>query len=68
LEGIEHTCVRAAYLLSNDIELCVGVLRQPDTSLVPLSFTQKIRELLMFAVSDENAELRQRMGTGVGSP
>jgi golgin subfamily B member 1 len=67
LEGIEHTAIRAAVLLVADLDVCVQLLKQPDTSLVPLSFSQKVRELVLFVASDEHAELRVRLGTAIGS-
>ncbi len=67
LEGMEHTAIRAGYLLTGDLELCMALLKQPDPGAIPLAHGAKVRELLLFAVSDENFELRQRLGTGIGS-
>lgn len=67
LEGMEHTAIRAAYLLTGDLELCLALLKQPDPGTVRLAYSAKVKELLLFAVSEEHFELRQRLGLAVGS-
>lgn len=64
LEGIELTSLRAGYLLTADLDLAVAVARQPDTG-VPLPFATKVKELLLFSVSEEHVELRQRIGSAL---
>jgi hypothetical protein len=65
LEAIEHTAIRAAYVVTGDLELCMTLLKQPD--MVAIAHGAKVKELLLFAVSDEHFELRQRLGTAIGS-
>jgi hypothetical protein len=67
LEGMEHTAIRAGYLLTGDLELCMALLKNPDPGAIPLQHGAKVKELLLFAVSEENFELRQRLGTAIGS-
>lgn len=67
LEGMEHTAVRAGYLLTGDIELCATLAKMPDPAAIPIRPEDKIAELLRFAVSDESFELRTRLGTAIGS-
>ena len=67
LEGMEHTAIRAGYLLTGDLELVIGQLKQPDPTAIPLAHGAKVKELLLFAVSEENFELRQRLGTALGA-
>lgn len=67
LEGMEHTAIRAGYLLTGDLELCMALLKQPDPGAIPLAHGAKVKELLLFAVSDEHFELRQRLGTALES-
>lgn len=67
LEGMEHTAIRAGYLLTSDLELVIGLLKQPDPGAIPLAHGAKVKELLLFAVGEENFELRQRLGTALGS-
>jgi hypothetical protein len=65
LEALEHTAIRAGYVLTGDLELCMALLKQPD--MVALAHGVKVKELLLFAVSEEHFELRQRLGTAIGS-
>lgn len=67
LEGMEHTAVRAGYVLTGDIELCATLTKMPDPAAIPIRPEDKIAELLRFAVSDEGFELRTRLGTAIGS-
>jgi tetratricopeptide (TPR) repeat protein len=65
LEGMEHSAVRAAYVATGNLEMVAGLLRQADPGPMPLPYAQKVRELLTFAVSDLNFELRQRIGMAI---
>ena len=67
LEGMEHTAVRAGYVLTGDIELCATLAKMPDPAAIPIRPEDKISELLRFSVSDESFELRSRLGTAIGS-
>jgi tetratricopeptide (TPR) repeat protein len=67
LEGMEHTALRTGYLITGDLELAMAIAKQPDGA-IPLPFAQKLRELLLFSVSEEHFELRQRLGTAIGLP
>jgi hypothetical protein len=60
LEGIELTSLRAGYVLTADLDLALAVARQPDAG-VPLPFATKVKEILLFSVSEEHFELRQRL-------
>jgi tetratricopeptide (TPR) repeat protein len=58
LEGIELTSLRAGYLLTTDLDLAFAIARQPDVG-APVAFAAKVKDLLLFSVSDEHLELRQ---------
>jgi tetratricopeptide (TPR) repeat protein len=64
LEGMELTALRAAYLMTADLDLALAMARQPDAG-VPLPFAVKVKELLLFSVSEEHFELRQRIGSAL---
>jgi tetratricopeptide (TPR) repeat protein len=66
LEGVEHTAIRAAFVMSGDIELAGHLLRQPDTGPMPLPYRPKMEELLAFAVSPAHYDLRERLGLSIG--
>ena len=65
LEGMEHTALRTGYLLTADLDLFMAVAKQPEGGAIPLPFQAKVKELLLFAASEEHFELRQRLGTAI---
>ncbi|MDP2339711.1 MAG: hypothetical protein Q8O67_02035 [Deltaproteobacteria bacterium] len=66
LEGMEHTALRTGYLLTGDLDQALAIAKQPDAGAIPLPFQAKVKELLLFAASEEHFELRQRLGTAIG--
>jgi tetratricopeptide (TPR) repeat protein len=67
LEAMEHTAIRAGYLLTGDLDLAAQLLKQPDVGVLPLAYGQKLKELVQFAVSEEHFELRARLGMAIGT-
>lgn len=65
LEGMEHTAIRAAYVVTGHLDLAAQLLRQPDPGPMPLPYGAKVKDLLQFAVSDAHFELRQRLGMAI---
>jgi hypothetical protein len=65
LEGMEHTALRTGFMLTADLDLALAVARQPDPGAIPLPFAAKVKELMLFAVSEEHFELRQRLGSAL---
>ena len=54
--------------MTGDLKLSLQLMRTPDPAAMPIAQPTKVRELLLFAASEENLELRQRLGTALGSP
>jgi hypothetical protein len=65
LEGMEHTAIRAAHLLSGDLEVAAAVLRQPEAAVLPLPYGVKMKELIAFVVSEQHFDLRERIGLAI---
>ncbi len=65
LEGIEHTCNRAGFLLSGDIETAVQVLKGARVVSPSGSNRSLIRELIFYSISDDYFELRQVLGAAI---
>ena len=63
-EGMEHTAVRASLIAGNDVDIAVQCLRIPDPQSPPPT-KNRLRELILFLVSDEYAELRTRLGLAI---
>ena len=67
LEGMEHTAIRAAYIVASDLDLAATLLKAPDPGGLPLAYGAKLKELANFAVSEEHFELRTRLGSAIAS-
>jgi hypothetical protein len=63
--GVEHTTVRAAYLITGSLDLADTVLRRQDPSAAQMPYQARMRELMLFAISEEHFELRQRLGLAI---
>lgn len=64
LEGAELTAARAGLLLSGSVEAAKAQLEK-DTGRVRLPLRTRIRDLLVFTLSEELGELRTELGTEV---
>ncbi|MBI5493566.1 MAG: tetratricopeptide repeat protein, partial [Deltaproteobacteria bacterium] len=60
-EGMEHTAVRASLLACNDVDTTVQTLKIQDPQSPPVP-KNRLRELILFLVSEQYAELRGRLG------
>ncbi len=65
LEGMEHTSIRSAYIVAADLDMAAQLLKTPDPGGLPLAYGAKLKELAMFAVSEEHFELRARLGSAI---
>ena len=65
LRGAEHSLMRAAFLFSGDA-MTTRKLLQASEKLVEMSERRRIRELLLFALSEEHFELRRHLGVSIG--
>ena len=69
MEGLEYSILRAAHLVSNDIEITARAMRAPapSTRYAP-AWGDRIRSLVRYVVSDRYLEARYalRLGQQVG--
>ncbi len=66
LEGCEHSASRAALLMSGDVVTAERGLGDSDL-LVDVSFRQRVRELMLFTLSEEHFQLREKLGLAIPS-
>jgi hypothetical protein len=66
LEGCEHSASRAALLMSGDVVTAERGLGDSDL-LVDVSFRARVRELMLFTLSEEHFELREKLGLAIPS-
>jgi serine/threonine protein kinase/cytochrome c-type biogenesis protein CcmH/NrfG len=61
------TADRAGLLLSNDLEVALTLLKASDDANAPISTKDRIKELTLFAASEDYFALRQKLGIGIDS-
>jgi len=66
VEAVEHSVNRAGFVISNDLNVSMGIIRKEAGWLTPMRSIQKVRELLVFASSPEYLTLREAIGLAVG--
>jgi hypothetical protein len=63
-EGMEHTAVRASLLACNDVDIAIQVMKVADPQSPPVP-KNRMRELVLYLVSDEYADLRNRLALSI---
>jgi len=61
LRNVDHTANRTALLLSGDLMTAIRCLKNESTVIGKASTKDKVRELILFSISDEYAELRSEL-------
>ncbi|MCA9553506.1 MAG: tetratricopeptide repeat protein [Myxococcales bacterium] len=64
LEGCEHTASRAALLMAGDVAAAERGLGDADL-LVDVSFRARVRELMLFTLSEDHFQLREKLGLAI---
>lgn len=63
--AVDLTADRAGFLLSNDLELALEIVRAHEEPGQPVPAKERIKELLLYAVSEEYFTLRRRLGISI---
>lgn len=64
LEGCEHSASRAALLMAGDVAAAERGLGDSDL-LVDVSFRARVRELMLFTLSEDHFQLREKLGLAI---
>jgi hypothetical protein len=67
IRSLELTACRAGFLLSNDLETAAKMIQAETTAVDDLSPKEKIKELVLFSVSEEYFRLREALGIIIGT-
>src|SRR5690625_503332 len=67
LVAVEHTAIRVGLLLCGDIHTAAACIESDLAPVGKASVKEKIRELVLFSISEEYFELRQSLGLAIGS-
>ncbi|WP_437650789.1 protein kinase domain-containing protein [Sorangium sp. So ce362] len=67
VSGIDLTADRAGFLLANDLELAQEMIKVADDASAAVPQKERLKELMLYAVSEEYFTVRQRLGINVDS-
>ena len=65
LKALEHTVNRVGFLLANDLESAARVMKVEQGSLSKASVQERVKELILFAISPEYMALRKSLGLSI---
>ncbi|AUX23142.1 protein kinase [Sorangium cellulosum] len=67
VSGIDLTADRAGFLLANDLELAQEMIKAADEASSAVPRTERLKELQLYAVSEEYFAARARLGVNIDS-
>jgi golgin subfamily B member 1 len=67
VRGLELTACRAGFLLANDLETAAKMIQAETGGVDDIPPKEKIKELVLFSVSEEYFKLRESLGIVIGS-
>ena len=62
---MDLTADRAGFLLANDLELAFEIVRASEDGGTTVPTKERVKELLLWAVSEEYFTLRRRLGIAI---
>lgn len=65
LEGLEHTANRAGFCLAGDLNICSKVMEREVRTDFQIQHRAKVKELVLFSVSEAYFQFRERQGLAV---
>jgi tetratricopeptide (TPR) repeat protein len=65
IEGLEHTLNRVGFLFANDLSASVEALKTETLAFSRAQTSDRVRELILFAISDEYFALRKGLGFNI---
>jgi len=66
LRYVDHTTNRLGLLICGDLETAASFVKSDRTAISKASVKDQIREMILFVISDEFTELRERLGLAIG--
>jgi tetratricopeptide (TPR) repeat protein len=67
LMALEYTAVNVGFTVCNDIEVAANLERDPSMALSGLTFQDKVRQLVLYAISKKYETITDRLGIQVQS-
>ncbi|XXX82260.1 tetratricopeptide repeat protein [Sorangium sp. So ce134] len=67
VSGVDLTADRAGFLLANDLELAQEMIKAADEASAAVPQKERLKELMLYAVSEEYFAIRKRLGINIDS-
>lgn len=67
VSGVDLTADRAGFVLANDLELAQEMIKAADEGAASIPQKERLKELVLFGVSDKYFAIRQRIGVNIDS-
>jgi hypothetical protein len=64
--AVDLTAHRAAFVVSNDLQLAARFIQMEPATVGGMSAKDKIKELVLYAISEQYFELREHLGLTIG--
>jgi hypothetical protein len=65
VQGVDLTADRVGFVLSHDLETAVEIVRASDESSSALNPQARLKDLVLYAISEPYFKLRERLRIGV---
>ena len=65
--AVDLTADRAGLVVAHDLEVATEMIKASDESVSPVSHKDRLRQLVMYSISEEYLALRQRLGIAIDS-
>ncbi len=66
LTHVENTCIRMGLVMCGDLHEAASCIKNDTNPIGKATVKEKIREMVLFSISDEYFEIRQRLGLAIG--
>jgi len=64
--GVDLTASRAGFILCNDLEVAAKMVSQEPVAVGGMQPKDKIKELVLYSLSEEYFQVRQHLGLSIG--
>jgi golgin subfamily B member 1 len=65
LTQVEHTCIRMGLVLCGDLNEAASCIKNDTNPIGKATVKEKIREMVLFSISDDYFEIRDRLGLSI---
>jgi hypothetical protein len=67
VQGVDQTADRIGFILAHDLETAVEIIRASDDSSSAVNAQTRLKELVLYAISEQYFTLRQRLRIAIDS-